>query len=124
MFIKKADIVLIILLLIIALAFNFVFLKYVQKGGQVVISYNANVYKTLPLNEENTLEIKNPQGEILIKINIKNGEAYISEASCKDKYCLKQGHIKNTNQSIVCLPNKIMVEIKSGGDGDFDTVIK
>lgn len=45
----------------------------------------------------------------------------MTHANCPDKLCIKQGKIKNSSRSIVCLPNRIVVEI-AGVKGEVDAV--
>ena len=45
---------------------------------------------------------------------IEDGKAYISEANCPDKQCVKQGKIERTGEMLVCLPNRIVVKIEDG----------
>ena len=54
--------------------------------------------------------------EIKLKANtvcVTSLGVYMKEASCPDKLCMHSGIINKPGQSIVCLPNKIMVEIIS-----------
>ena len=37
----------------------------------------------------------------------------IIDADCRDKICIKSGFISKPGQLSVCLPHKLMVEIKS-----------
>ena len=46
---------------------------------------------------------------------------YMKSAQCPDLLCVHQGKITAGGQSIVCLPNKIMIEIV-GGKKDVDAV--
>ena len=41
----------------------------------------------------------------------------MKEADCPDKYCVKQGKIKNVGETIVCLPHKVVVEIEKTSKG-------
>lgn len=50
---------------------------------------------------------------------IKYGYAYMYDADCKDKICIKQGKINVAGQSIVCLPNKISITVCGG---NYDVV--
>lgn len=45
------------------------------------------------------------------KLVIKDSEAYIEEASCPDKQCVKQGKISKAGEMLVCLPNRVVVKI-------------
>jgi hypothetical protein len=42
------------------------------------------------------------------------------DADCPDKLCEKQGKISKNGQSIICLPNKIVIKINSDTDTDVD----
>ena len=50
----------------------------------------------------------------------KEGVGFI-KSDCPDKLCVHQGRISRTGQSIICLPNKIIVEIV-GKKPDVDAV--
>ena len=53
---------------------------------------------------------------------IKDGYADITEANCPDKLCAKQKKISLDRETIVCLPNKVVVEIISNSSSDVDAV--
>lgn len=55
------------------------------------------------------------------KIVIDNRGAYVSESSCSDQTEIKQGRIHKANTSLVCLPNRLVVQI-TGGCSDADIV--
>ncbi len=42
---------------------------------------------------------------------IEGGVAYIKSADCPDKLCVKYGKISKSGERIVCLPNKVMIEV-------------
>ena len=59
---------------------------------------------------------------------IKNGEVKMIEADCPDHLCLKQKAVDSTGGTIVCLPNKVVIEGEKGSGSDetspeFDTVV-
>ena len=45
------------------------------------------------------------------------------EADCHDSLCIYQGKISKVGQSLVCLPNKVMVEIKGKIEENEDDII-
>ncbi len=55
------------------------------------------------------------------KVVIADGEVWMEEADCPDKLCISQGKISRSGQTIICLPNKVMVTIK-GGKSEYDGV--
>ena len=59
-----------------------------------------------------TLDLANDQ-ELTNHLIIKDGEVWVSEATCPDKICVHQGKIHLDGEIIVCLPNKMTAQIKS-----------
>ena len=62
------------------------------------------------------------------RLIIENGRAYMQEADCPDKLCVKQGNISMKGQSIICLPHKVVAEIvadDSANENDsVDIIVK
>ena len=53
-------------------------------------------------------------------IEVKDGKVRMTEALCPNHLCVKQGWIRYGAQSIVCLPNKVVVRIEGAENGlDF-----
>ncbi len=76
---------------------------YIHKNNRLWGIYSLDRDKTIEIDSHNTL-------------NIKNGKVAVTFSDCPDKRCVKQGY---TNiLPVVCLPNELMVEIKSN---DKDT---
>ena len=117
--IKKADIVLFCVLLVLGLALSTASLLAGTSGQKVQIEVGGKAYGIYALAENQTIEI-NENGH-LNKITIKDGTVQMSYSDCKNQICVNDGAISMTNQSIVCLPNKVLVEI-TGGKEDFDAV--
>ena len=78
----------------------------------VEISVDGNVVKTLDLAKDQELTIDGASGGTNHLI-IKDGEVWVSEATCPDKICVHQGKIHMDGEIIVCLPNKMTAQIKS-----------
>jgi len=54
-------------------------------------------------------------------VRIEPDGVYMENANCPDKLCVHQGKINRAGESIICLPNKIIVEI-TGKKSDVDAV--
>lgn len=111
--IKKADIVLAVIIAVVGVIAS-IYITVNEKpvkDGQVVIYVNHEKYGSYPLNEDREIEIKK-DGHIN-KITIKEGNAQMTFADCHNQDCVKQGKISDGSESIICLPNKVVVEIKS-----------
>ncbi|MEN8078054.1 NusG domain II-containing protein [Clostridioides difficile] len=124
---KKLDIVIIVVLLVISFIPEIVF--------GVVMGYNFNMtYAEITVNGEfySKIPLSAHKGEQIIDINIdehinkiiiKDNTIRMIEADCADSLCIYQGEIRRVGQSLVCLPNKVMIEIKGKVEEDEDDVI-
>lgn len=119
--IKKADIVLFIVLVAAGLAVSAAAFTGGDKGLLVEISVDGEIYGVYSLDKDQTIEIK--QDKSINKITIKDGHVQMSDSTCRNQVCVDTGEISKTSQSIVCLPNRVMVEIIRGEAG-FDAVSK
>lgn len=59
-----------------------------------------------------TIPIKTEYGYNLLEIG--EDKVRVIEADCPDQLCVKQGYISRVGEAIVCLPNRLVVEIKGG----------
>ena len=67
--------------------------------------------------EDRTIEIDN-EGHTNV-IVIEDGTVRMESSSCKNQICVDHGRISLIGDSIVCLPNRVVVEIEGkGGDAD------
>lgn len=113
---KKLDIVIIILLFILSFTPNIIFSKTIYNSNKLVyasIKVDGKLYDTIPLSTnkgEKKLNIKNSAGNN--SILIRNNTIKVISADCKDDLCVKQGEISKVGESIICLPHKLIIEIK------------
>ena len=113
---KKLDIILIVIYLLISIAGAVYFmvdgLKVHDGGREVVVSVNNEEYERiqLPTSERKVLDIQTDLGHN--KIIIEGDHVHIEEADCNDQICVHAGEITKAKEMIVCLPNKVVVEIK------------
>lgn len=75
------------------------------------VSVEGQVIGTFPLNKSLDLMIDGYQGGTNHLV-IKDGGASVTEASCPDKVCVRQGIAKEAGQALVCLPNKVIITIR------------
>lgn len=121
---RKKDGVLIGIVLIIAFVTMMIYhfgLK--ELGSVVVITVNGKEYKRLPLEEESSLKIPSEAGGFNLLV-IENGYADIKDASCPDLRCVHQRKIRYNGETLVCLPNKVVVTIESHEQSEVDAVGK
>lgn len=79
-------------------------------GTTVTVTVDNEIYKTYSLSENITDTIKTNYGVNVVHIN--NGKVSIASADCPDKYCVSHVEISKNGETIVCLPHRLVVEIK------------
>ena len=117
--IKRNDLILAGTVLVIALAAVLFITLTRKEGAEVVVTVDGEVYRTLPLDEDTTLTVGGKQGDYNV-VEIKDGEVRMTEADCRDQICVNHKAIHYNNESIVCLPHKVTVEIHGGEESDVD----
>lgn len=113
----KVLIFVVVLLTILSLGFikrqafsnqsKFISIQVDGKEVKKIIFDEEIIGKTIPINSE--------YGYNLIEIG--DEKVRVIEADCPDKIDVRQGYISKIGETIVCLPNKMIVEIK-GMDKD------
>ena len=120
-YIRKADIILFIVLVVTGLAVTAVLGMSHADGDTVAIESHGKLYGTYSLYEDRTLTIG--EGDEYNIVEIAGGVVSVTEASCKNQVCVRHGEISKAGESIVCLPNRLVVRIegKEKGGG-YDSV--
>ena len=92
-----------------------------QEGDKVLIYVNGTLMQEVSLDTEDEILIHgNPGDNVLV---IQNGKAYMKEASCENHVCIQQGEISKNGETIICLPNQILVEV-SAENQKMDAVVR
>lgn len=117
--IKKNDLILIIVVVVIAVAaFLLHNIMGNEQAGIVTVKVDGELKGRYSLLENQEIEI-NGGTNILV---IKDGTADIIDANCPDKLCVKQKAVSKNHENIICLPNKVVVEVESSEDSEYDAV--
>lgn len=86
-----------------------------KQGEEAQIYLDGKLYRTVSLSHDMTIQLNH--GTIVVE----NGFIYIKDVDCEDKICEKTGKISKKGESIVCLPNKIVIKII--GKSDVEAII-
>jgi hypothetical protein len=127
-FIRKADIILFIVLVAIGLAASAALtLSHGEAGSsaKVIIESGGDLYARYPLAEDRTVVVPAPkQNESYNVVVISGGTVAVTEASCKNQVCVRHSSISRPGENIVCLPNRLVVRIENGSEegGGYDSV--
>ncbi len=80
--------------------------SFSKQGSRVVIKQNNEIIYNQSINQNNTI---NTGSNTIV---IKDGQIFVANATCKNQVCVNAGKISKKGESIICLPNKVIVEIK------------
>ena len=141
-YIRKADIILFIVLIALGLAASAALsLSRTAAGSdaRVIIESGGSLYAEYPLGEDRTVIVPSPKegvsslavpddskpaSEQFTHYNvvvIQDGHVSVTEASCKNQVCVDHADISYSGESIVCLPNRMVVRIEGKGGG-YDSI--
>ena len=110
---RKNDLVLIVaVLLVLAIAAAALFFL-MQKGDTVTVLVDGKVWGEYALDKDQTIEIRTDAGYNLLVIQ--EGQASVKEASCPDGICSAHRPVSREGESIICLPNRVVIEIRLRG---------
>ena len=116
---KKNDWLLIIIILLTSVSIFGMRIALKDQGkSYVTVRIDGKIVETYELSEDQEVTI-NGGTNIM---SIKNGQVDMLEADCPDKLCVYQKAIFNNNESIVCLPNRVVVQVVSYNEAEYDAL--
>lgn len=92
-----------------------------DSGGakEVTISVDGDVFGTYSLEEDQTVEIGGTN-----RLVIEDGTARMEWADCPDQICVNHRPVSRNGESIICLPNEVVVSVKGGEEAELDGVVQ
>ena len=121
--IRKADIIL-FFALIAAAVLSAVLFAYSASGnaGQAVITLDGKPYGTYSLFENQEIQIQSSAGTNVVLIE--DGNVRMKYSDCHNQICVEHAPISRSGESIICLPHKLVVEVRGGKEADVDAIAK
>lgn len=115
---KKNDIILVVIIIAAAAVF-FLFQKPWKSGGTgtVRITIDGETFGTYSLDEDRTIDINETN-----RLKISGKSAEMIWADCPDQICVRHKSISKDGESIICLPNKVVVSIENSEKNSLDGV--
>ncbi len=89
---------------------------------EAVLTVDGKKIKTFDLEKNNTYRYEDKDGEFNL-IELKDGKIRIKDADCGDLVCVRRGWIEKSGETIVCLPHKLLIEIKASDGSEEGNVI-
>lgn len=103
-----ADLLLVLVLVALSLSVFFVARSQREEGDVVAVLVDGECVARYSLAESGEYSL-NGGTNILV---IEGGEAYIASADCPDHLCVRSGRISLVGDRVVCLPNRVVIEIR------------
>lgn len=117
---NKSDLCLIFVSIVIIICSLFMFSLFKNNSNLVAIVYYDNKeLMQINMKKDNIYNIAGYNGNV--KLIVKDGKIKVDEENSPRHICSKQGFISESYETIVCLPNKIMIKIESRNE--YDTVV-
>lgn len=119
--IKGKDIILFVILLVIC-AVVFLYMLILKKdGNRIIVEQSGEVIMELSLEDDGTYVIEDDgfRNELVIE----EGVAYMKSANCRDLVCVHHGAISKVNETITCLPHKLIVYVAGEDISEVDAVV-
>ena len=117
---KNTKIILALLVLTLLICTAFLVFRPGETGPAVArITVNGTLVNEIALaelDEPLTFVYQGPGG-FSNTVWAERGRIRVLEAGCPDQICVNQGFISDGTAPIVCLPNKLIIEISGGGEG-------
>ena len=119
---NKSDIILIsVILVIVSLIFTFFKLTQNKNVSNALVYYDNELVLKIDLNKKiSNYKVKGFNGDISITAG--DAKIKVDTESSPLHLCSKQGFISKSYETIVCLPNKIVIKLEE--DSNLDVVAK
>ena len=117
---NKNDLKLITIVLIIIVILFLIYFLTNEKSNKALVYHGNNLILTIDLSIDKEYIVKGDNGDVVIKVS--DNKIKVEEENSPYHLCSKQGYISNTNESIICLPNRIIIELPK--DDSIETEVK
>ena len=123
--IRKTDLYLIAGLLLVAVTL-FVGIRLYGKmtttEAVAVVTVDGKEYGRYPLEKNHTETIHLSDGSYNT-FEVKGGYVSMTDASCPDQICVNHSRISKKNETIVCLPDKVVITVENGEEAEIDVLV-
>lgn len=117
---NKTDKKMILYICIVSLFVLFILFALDKKGKVAYVYYEDTLIQTIDLNGKQEYTVKGKLGDVHIQTDY--GKIQVEKENSPKHLCSKQGWISSPYETIVCLPNHIIIKIRS--EDEIDTIVK
>lgn len=116
---NKSDFKLIFVVLVISIVFIIGYRFLSKSGGEALVYHDGVLVKRIDLSIDADYVVDGDNGDVLILV--RDGKIKVDDETSPLHLCSRQGYISDTHESIVCLPNRIVINISGE---ELDAVVK
>ena len=121
---RRNDVILIAIIIVVALLLGLYLQFFKPAGDTVEVTVDGKLYGRYSLSEVLTEDIHTGfDGRQLNRLVIKDGKAYIEKATCPDGICAAHRPVYRDGESIICLPNRVVVTVVSANSADVPDIV-
>ncbi len=113
--IKRGDVILILAIVVLAAGAMLFARLGRQEGRSILVTIDGREYGRWPLDEDQMINIT--ENGFHNRVEIRQGKAFMAQADCPDKICVRHKPICYAGESVICLPHKLVVMVEEGNDG-------
>ena len=115
---RKADFLLFFIFAAAALISAVSFPRPAEGKEMVRIISNGEEFGIYPLEKDAEIDIDREEHHNIVIIQ--DSTVHMDYSNCKNQICVHEGQISDKGETIVCLPNYVIVEIIGSGEGGED----
>ncbi len=120
----RNDIVFIVALLFVCAIGMLYLFVFRESGDTVKVTVDGDLYGVYSLSQDMEQDIHTGEnGEQLNRLVIRDGKAYMETATCPDGICVAHRPVFRSSESIVCLPNRVVVTVITDNSTDSPDVV-
>lgn len=111
-----------LLILVVSLIISLISLKH-NDDHYVYVKYDRVIIHQMDLHKDEIFVMRKTDYENLygdVEITVKNGKVAITKNVCPEEFCKHMGWIDTKGYSLICAPNRLVIEIGQKVDLDCD----
>ena len=107
--------------LVVLTLLSFPIIKHLHREGkQVLIEADGKLVGNFSLREDRLVSVDGTLGTT--KVEVAGKGVRVIDSPCPLKICVESGPISRSGETLVCLPNRVVIRIKGGDTPSVDAV--
>ena len=117
-----ADLLIVFVVLLLAAGTGYYSLQQMKAPAAVAeVSADGVVITELSLSENGETELESHG--VHLTVVVQDGSVFVESSDCPNQNCVQSGRIHRGGESIVCLPGRVSITLKSNDGDALDLVI-